>query len=155
MAEWIFDANFYKENDFISVPAGDHRVRIEDVVEKTFRSGNVGFEITLAVNKFSSRLWYYIVLDKSNPERTNQRLGEFFNCFGITNYTLGNGKQWIGAAGAVKVKMEEYNGKESPKVAYCISRKNQEKLEPWVSQGTAAAQPMADIDIPNNLPFDM
>ena len=96
------------------------------------------------------------MLDQRNPQQTNQRIGEFFNSFGISNTMLGNGKQWIGAVGAVRVKHEDYNGSPQAKVAYCISRNRQEKLVPW--QGNNAAPTTAAPNMgfsANDLPFDM
>lgn len=161
MANWNFDATQYKEQDFQIIPAGDHRVRIEDVIEKKFNSGNEGYEITLSVNGYNSKLWFYLVLDASNVERTNQRIGEFFNSFGITNTAMGTGKQWIGSVGAVRVKHEEYNGSTNAKVAYCIAKNRQDKLAPWkIPSGTTAApatgNSFAEPSIPaTDLPFDV
>lgn len=158
MANWNFDATQYKENDFQIIPVGDHRVRIVDVNEKRFNSGNEGFEVTLEVNGYGSKLWFYLVLDASNPERTNQRIGEFFNSFGITNTAMGTGKQWIGAVGAVRVKHEEYNGTQSAKVAYCINRGRQDKLPAWKVtqvQPTTTAPAPGDINYYGELPFGM
>lgn len=158
MANWNFDATQYKEQDFSIIPVGDHRVRIEDVIEKKFNSGNEGYEITLSVNGYNSKLWFYLVLDASNIERTNQRIGEFFNSFGITNTAMGTGKQWIGAAGAVRVKHEEYNGTIGAKVAYCINKGRQDKLAPWKTpNGTTVAAPAPDtnLPLPGDLPFDV
>ena len=157
MANWNFDPSQYKEYDFQMIPAGDHRVRITDVVEKHFRSGNEGYEMTLEVSGYNSKLWYYLVLDKSNPTQTNQRIGDFFNSFGITSPAMGSGKQWVGAAGAVRVKHEDYNGQTSAKVAFCIARKNQDKLPPWKGGNAAAAPtptPVPEVT-PDDLPFDM
>lgn len=156
MANWNFDPSQYNERDFAIIPAGDHRVRITEVVEKTFNSGNNGFEITLEVNGHNSRLWFYLVLDQSNPQQTNQRIGEFFNSFGISNTMLGNGKQWVGAVGAVRVKHEEYNGSQQAKVAYCIARSRQDKLAPWNSNTAApmTAAPSMSFNA-NDLPFNM
>lgn len=162
MANWYFDPSQYKEQSFEIIPIGEHRVRIADVVERSreqknaFSSGNEGYEITLDVNGHNSKLWFYLVLDASNPQQTNQRIGDFFNSFGITNPVLGTGKQWIGAVGAVRVKHEEYNGSNSAKVAYCVSRKNQDKLPAWKNGNTSAA-PQMDIPSINedDLPFDM
>lgn len=154
MPAWNYDPSQYKENDFQIIPAGDYRVRIADVTEKTFSSGNEGYEITLEVNGYASKLWYYLVLDASNPVKTNQRIGDFFNSFGITNPAMGTGKQWIGCVGAIRVKHEDYNGEKRAKVAYCLSRKNQDKLEPW-KNAAAASTPAAQVDIPADLPFDM
>jgi hypothetical protein len=138
MATWNFDPSQYEEKSFTIVPVGDHRVRIEDVEEKTFNSGNEGYEITLAVSGHNSRLWYSLVLDKNDPKKTNQRLGDFFNGFGIVDHSMGSGKQWIGKIGAVRVKHEEYNGNTRAKVAYVINRKNQDKLPPAKFSGAAA-----------------
>lgn len=159
MAEWLFDSSQYKENNFQIIPVGDHRARIVDVVERKFNSGNEGYEITLEISGYSSKLWYYLVLDRSNPAQTNQRIGEFFNSFGITHPALGTGKQWIGTVGAVRVKHEEYQGQNRAKVAFCLSRVNQEKLPMWKNGNAAPAanSPFVDMSIVNNddLPFDM
>lgn len=158
MANWNFDATQYKEQDFSIIPVGDHRVRIEDVIEKKFNSGNEGYEITLSVNGYNSKLWLYLVLDASNIERTNQRIGEFFNSFGITNTAMGTGKQWVGHVGAVRVKHEEYNGNMSAKVGYCIAKNRQDKLAPWknADAAQAPANNFAEPSIPaSDLPFDV
>ena len=158
MAEWNFDQSQYSENSFQVIPTGDHRVRITDVVERKFNSGNEGYEITLEVSGYSSKLWFYLVLDKSNPAQTNQRIGEFFNSFGITHTAMGTGKQWIGRVGAVRVKHEDYQGMTRAKVGYCISRSNQEKLPMWKNGTTApAASPFTDLSVINDddLPFDV
>ena len=154
MANWTFDVNQYEERDFAIIPSGDHRVRIDDVVERTFSTGNEGYEMTLSVNGYSSKIWYYLVLDKNDLKKTNQRIGDFFNSFGITDHHLGSGKQWIGKVGAVRVKHEEYNGSMNAKVAFVISRKNQEKLEPWKDNGGAPASSSqaANVNL-EDLPF--
>ena len=156
MANWTFDATQYEEQDFQLIPAGDHRVRIFDVAERTFNSGNEGYEITLSVNGHRSKLWFYLVLDRNDPKKTNQRIGDFFNSFGITDPNLGSGRQWVGKIGAVRVKHEEYNGNMSAKVAYVINRKNQDKLAPWKdNSGTPAptAGFQATTVAPEDLPF--
>lgn len=130
MADWIFDGSAYQENDFAIVPVGDHRVRITDVEEKVSKNGNDMYEITFEVSGYNSRLWYYLVLDRNDPKKTNQKIGEFFNGFGIVDHSMGSGKQWIGKVGAVRVRHEEYNNSQTAKVAYILNRKNQDKLPP-------------------------
>lgn len=138
MATWNFDPSSYEEKDFAIIPAGDHRVRIADVEEKVSSKGNEMYEITFEVSGYNSRLWFYLVLDKSDAKKTNQRIGDFFNSFGINDHNLGSGKQWIGKVGAVKVKHEEYNGSNQAKVAFLINRKNQDKLPPAKFSSSAA-----------------
>lgn len=155
MANWIYDSSQYQEKSFEIIPVGDYRARIADVVEKTFKSGNQGYEITLDINGFNSKLWFFLVLDPSNVAQTNQRIGDFFNSFGITNPAMGTGKQWVGSVGAVRVKHEEYNGNKSAKVAYCIARSRQENLAPWKNTGAAPAQAQpSTVTLPDDMPFD-
>ena len=158
MANWTYDPSQYEERNFEIIPVGDYRARINDVVEKTFSSGNAGYEITLDINGYSSKMWFYLVLDKNNPAQTNQRIGDFFNSFGITSPAMGTGKQWIGSVGAVRVKHELYNGENRAKIAYCINRNRQDKLPAWQNTANTATQttPAApQVDIPSDLPFDM
>lgn len=159
MANWTFDPSQYKEQNFSIIPVGDYRARIAEVTEKNFSTGNAGYEITLDINGYNSKMWFYLVLDTSNPARTNQRIGEFFDSFGIANRTqFGTGKQWVGSVGAVRVKHEPYNGENRAKVAYCIARSRQDKLPAWKNTtGTAAPAPVAqpEVTIPDDLPFDM
>lgn len=157
MANWTFDPSQYKEKNFEIIPQGDYRARISEVVEKTFNSGNSGYEITLDINGYNSKMWMYLVLDPSNPAQTNQRIGEFFDSFGITAHALGTGKQWVGNVGAVRIKHEAYKGENRAKVAYVIARDRQEKLPAWKggNTATAAPAPTAQVEIPSDLPFDM
>ncbi len=153
MAVWNYDPHMYEEQDFQIVPAGDHRVRIAEVEERVSSNGNDMFEITLAVNGYSSKLWFYLVLDKNDPKKTNQRIGDFFNSFGIADYDMSHYRGWIGKVGAVRVKHEEYNGNNSAKVAYVINRKKQDKLEPWKNLGTAPVAPAGPVVDNSDLPF--
>ena len=151
---WIFDPSQYSEKNFEIIPVGDYRARIADVVEKTFSSGKQGYEITLDINGYNSKMWFYLVLDPSNVAQTNQRIGDFFNSFGVTNYALGTGKQWVGLVGAVRVKHEAYNGENRAKIAYCIARSRQDNLPAWKNTAGAVAAPVAEeISIPDDLPF--
>ena len=157
---WNFNPNDYEEKEgFSIIPVGDHRVRIEDVISKQSKSDRDMFEITLAVSGHSSRLWYYLVLDPADPKKTNQRIGDFFNSFGITDYNMANYSRWKGKVGAVRVVHEEYNGEQQAKVRFCLNRKNQDKLPPAKfasAEATASIAsnfpPIADDD--NALPFN-
>jgi hypothetical protein len=159
MANWTYDPSQYEEKSFQIIPVGDYRARIADVVEKTFSSGNGGYEITLDINGYNSKVWFYLVLDASNPQQTNQRIGDFFNSFGITNPAMGTGKQWIGSVGAVRIKHDEYQGNTNAKVAYCINRSRQDKLPAWKQNGAmptnTATSEFVNVEVPGDLPFDV
>ena len=153
MTTWIFNKSEYEEQDFAPIPAGEHRVRISEVTEKTFNSGNQGFEVTMDVSGYNSKLWFYLVLDHSDTKKTNQRIGSFFDSFGITDVNLGNYRTWLGKVGAVRVKHEQYMGDTKAKIAYCISRKNQDKLPEAKFQGMAPTAAQGFSIDPNDLPF--
>lgn len=156
MANWSFNPNDYQERDFTLIPEGNHRVRIADVTERTFRSGNEGYEIVLEVSGYNSKLWFYLVLNASDVKQTNQNIGAFFNSFGITGNQMGTGKQWIGKVGAARVKHEEYNGNTSAKVQYLINRSKQDELPPWQggnAQAKPAEQGFVQVD-DEELPFN-
>lgn len=160
MANWTFNPADYSANDYAPIPVGDHRVRINDVAEKTFNSGNEGFEITLDVSGHSGKVWYYLVFDHNDPKKTNQRIGTFFESFGIADFDLTHYRGWIGKIGGVRIKHEDYNGSPTAKVAFCLSRKNQDKLPAWKENGNApaaytGAQNTNFEEIPNDnsLPF--
>lgn len=158
MANWNYDASQYEAKSFALIPVGDYRARIEDVEEVTYVSGNSGFKITLKVNGHPGRIWYNLVLDASNVKQTNQRLGEFFDSFGIQGTVLGNGKQWIGSVGAIRIKHTEYQGKTRESVAYMIDRSRQDKLPAWSEQSVQTAAQGAtvgQVEIPSELPFDV
>ena len=131
MINWTYNAKDFKINESPLIPEGDHRVVITGVRIKTYSSGNDGFEIMLDVSGYSSRLWHRIIMDPSNPEKTNHHLGKFFESFGISNYDLNRYDEWVGKDGAVRVKHDDYCGSVSAKVIFCITRAYQDKLPTW------------------------
>lgn len=161
MAIWQFNPNEYEAKDFEIIPAGDHRVRINEVIEKKFSTGNEGFEVTLDVSGHGGKLWFYLVLDPSDSKKTNQRIGTFFESFGIADYDLSHYRGWIGKVGGVRVKHEEYSGSQTAKVAFCLNKRNQEKLPAaqfsspilnpyYTSAGTSQFE---EINTDDDLPF--
>lgn len=131
MVSWNFNASDYEEKSFKPIPVGDHRVRIFDAVEKVSNSGNDMIEVTLEVSGHSGKVWHYLVLKKDDVKRTNQKLGEFWNSFGIPmgNFALAT---WKGKVGGAKIVHEEYAGSLRPRIAYLLNKDRQEKLAPWV-----------------------
>ena len=138
MANWIYNASEYTERAFAPIPEGDHRVTINKVEGKIFNSGNEGFEITLDVAGFDSKLWLYLVFDPNDSAKTNQRIGMFFDSFAIHDHDFSHFGKWIGKDGAVRVKHNMYNGSKIANVAFCLSRSQQSKLS------TPKANPFAE-----------
>ena len=128
MANWVYNASDYTARNFELIPEGDHRVRIKNVIEKVFSTGNEGFEITLDVPGYNSKLWYYLILDPTEPAKTNQRLGMFFDSFNICDFDLSHFENWIERDGAVRVKHNIYNGSKTANVRFCLSRSQQSKF---------------------------
>lgn len=127
---WNFNAEDYKENDFAPIPVGDHRVRIAKAEEKTSSKGNDMVVLTLDVSGHASSLWYYLVFMPDNPQMTNQKLGQIFSSFGITPGDM-NVANWVGKVGAARVKHEKYNGEDTARVSYFLSKEKQAQLPAW------------------------
>ena len=133
MINWIYNEKDFKinENTNALIPEGDHRVVVRKVTVKSYSTGTEGFEIMLDVSGYPRKLWHRIIIDSSNPEKTNHHLGKFFESFGITDYDLNRYEGWVGKDGAVRVKHDSYNGSMSAKVLFCITRAYQAKLPAW------------------------
>lgn len=157
MANWNYNPNEYSARNFEPIPEGDYRVRISNVQEKVFSTGNEGFEITLDVPGHSGKLWYYLVLDPKDSLKTNQRIGMFFDSFAIQNTNLNHYSNWIGRDGAVRVKHNLYNGAITASVAFCLSRSQQKKFPDfcgYVSTKQMDSQPQntPPVDAKNRFP---
>ena len=124
------------EQQFETIPAGDHRVMIHSAEQAVSKNGNDMLVIKLNVSGYSSMLWHYIVFMEDNPEITNRRLTELFDSFGIEegNFALAT---YAGKAGAAHVKIDA-NG--YPKVAWFIRRDKQDALPPWKGEMPKPAQ---------------
>ena len=128
MANWNYNPSEYTARNFEPIPEGDYRVRISNVQEKVFSTGNEGFEITLDVPGHAGKLWYYLTLDHNEPAKTNQRIGMFFDSFAINDTNLNHYSNWVGRDGAVRVKHSLYNGSITARVVFCLSRSQQKKF---------------------------
>lgn len=138
MVNWNFNAADYEVKEFAPIPVGDHRVRIANVEEKQSSSGNDMLVLTLDVSGHNGSLWFYLVFMPTNPQITNQRLGQIFDSFGITPGDM-NTSNWIGKVGGARVKHEQYNGETSAKVNYFLSRNKVDNLPAWVEPSNKAA----------------
>lgn len=155
--QWNFNGADYKENDFQAIPVGDHRVRIANVEEKKSSKGNDMLEIKLDVSGHGSSLWYYLVFFNDNPSMTNQKLGQLFDSFGIPMGDM-NIRNWIGKVGGARIKHELYNGENSAKINYFLSRSKVDKLPAWQdapgkASVTGGGSGMSTLSAEDDLPF--
>jgi hypothetical protein len=158
MINWNFSADDYTENNFKPIPVGDYRVRIASAEEQVSSAGNQMIKLVLNVSGYNSTIWHWIVFMPDNQKLTNQKLGEFWNSFGIPqgNFNL---QQWVGKVGAAKVKHEDRNGETNAKIAYFINKDRQNSLPAWqdpANGNTAAAIVSAFNATPvdEDLPFN-
>lgn len=154
---WDFNAADYEESTFAPIPIGDHRVRIAKVEEKKSNNGNDMLVLTLDVSGNSSSLWFYLVFMPDNPQMTNQKLGQIFDSFGITPGDM-NTSNWVGKVGGCRVKHEKYNGEDTAKIHYFLSRAKVDKLPGWSEPAgkasvTGGGSNMVDITNDEDLPF--
>ena len=110
------------------------KIRLTTFTES--RNGNTGLEIKLDVSGKAQKLWHYIWFDYDNERLTNQRLGEFFESFGITSSEQDNLDSWKGKYGGVRVKHTVYEGRTLAKVSFCLNREYQKRLPEWKDKPT-------------------
>ena len=154
MVNWNFNAADYEEQSFKPIPIGDHRVRIASAEEQTSNSGRQMIKLVLEVSGYNSTIWHYLVFMTENQKLTNQKLGAFWNSFGIPqgNFTLNS---WVGKVGAAKVKHEEYNGESTAKIAYFINKDRQDKLPAWRdANSTSVPSDFTPVNDLGDLPFN-
>ncbi len=156
MINWNFDSTQYEETSFKPIPVGDHRMRVASAEEQTSNSGNQMIKLVLEVSGYNSTIWHWIVFMPENQKLTNQKLGEFWNSFGIQqgNFNL---QSWVGKVGAGKVVHKDYNGLPNAKVSYFISKDRQDKLPAWqetnkfgAADGFVESADLNDLDLPFN-----
>ena len=128
---WNYNPNDYNANTSSILAEGDYRVCISSAMPTMAKNGTHGLEITLDVNGSTKGLKHYIWFNPNDVQRTNQRLGQFFNSFGIGQDEQNSCAPWVDKMGAVHVVHSEYKGRTIAKVAYCIERDKQDKLLEW------------------------
>ena len=122
------------DREFEPIPVGRYRVVIveaEKAVSKS--SGNDMLVIKMLVSGYKSHVWAYIPFLDDKPEVTNRILTQFFECFDIEegNFDLNS---YLGKAGGVAIKHDEYDGKTTAKFHYFLWRREVDKLPPFVGE---------------------
>lgn len=139
---WNYDAADVKEHEFEDIPDGNHRVRIDEVIEQTSSNGHPQLKFTLSVNGYHSKLFYRMTFNPEYKAMVNQLLKDIADSFGMTPGTIPN-KAWVGKTGAVRVRHREYNGNSRSEVYYFIKP---DGLEEWKVPGAETnAVPTDDL----------
>ena len=129
---WNYNPDHYNaKSNFDILPTGDYRVRIMSAMPTTAKNGTEGLEIDFDVNGHDNHLKLYIWFNPNDVQRTNQKLGQFFNSFDIGPTEQNSCAPWVDKMGAVHVIHSEYKGRTIAKVEYCIERDKQDKLPEW------------------------
>lgn len=154
------------EVGFAPIPVGDYRVRIAKAEMTVSSNGNNMISLQLDVSGTRKKLFDNIVELKDRMEITNRNLTQFFDSFkGIPEGSFAV-ESWVGQAGAVHVKHEEWRGETQARVAWYIPSAKQDELPPWQepegSSGAPQPAPKTDADgfmnilegLGEELPFD-
>lgn len=152
MAVWdYFSPEDYNENSFGLIPVGKYRVRIEEASDQISKKGKNMIKVTLSVSGYSSKIWYYLVLDNSTPEtikQTNQRLGSFWNSFRIPQGNFSY-PDWIGRIGGIMVKhSKDLNGNDRADVHYFLNRSEVDTLPAWQEVNSHQSDNQQEQDTP-------
>ena len=155
-SQFAFDPNEYEERSYETLPAGEYRIRIDNVEPKTSKNGNPYFAFEFAVSGDNRKIWHNLVLT-SDKKMTNDKLGAFFKSFGITDYNLANWQQWAGRVGGAKTKVRpaENGYSEKAEIHFFLPADKVEKLGPWVepSNGMLAGAPANFQPDASNVPW--
>ena len=128
---WHYNPDHFNAHTSEILPEGDYRVCISSAMPTVAKNGTEGLEITFDVNGHTNNLKHYIWFNYNDAQRTNQKLGQFFNSFDIGLKEQNSCAPWVEKKGAVRVIHSEYKGRTIAKVAYCIERDKQDKLPAW------------------------
>lgn len=120
-----------EKRQFPTLPEGNYRVRIKSADKAQSKSGNDMLTLQFDVSGSSITIYHYIVFLDDKPEVTNRMLTQFFDSFKDIPEGDFNMQNWIGKVGAAKLKVEEYNGTQSNKISYFISKDKQAGLPEW------------------------
>lgn len=117
---------------------GKYRIRINKAEPCVSRTGKEGYKFEMGISGTKKTLKYWLFLDPENPESTNQRLGRFFDCFGIEDKIIVEDieRTWIGLVGGAMIAEndEGYMG-----IRYLLGREDQTALPPAAFIDTASA----------------
>lgn len=141
--------NFQRtEQQFATIPVGDHRVVIDSAEKAQSKAGNDMLVIRLRVSGYDSMLWHYIVFMDEHPEITNRNLTQLFDSFGIADGDF-NLAGWVGKAGAAHTKIDDQG---YAKVAWFIHKDKQDRLPPWKGELPAPAG-FQKVEAPEDTPW--
>ena len=121
------------DREFPLIPVGRYRVVIVGAEKAVSQRGNDMLVIKMQVSGYSSNVWAYIPFLDDRPEVTNRILTQMFECFAIDegNFDLNS---YLGKAGGIAIKHDEFDGKPVAKFHYFLRRKAVNELPPFVGE---------------------
>jgi hypothetical protein len=130
MIPWDYDGNKYsKEDVYPLAPEGEYPVKILDVKFKVSTTDKDMYVMRLGVVDKPGTLFYNLVFEPDNKDRTNQNLGRIFDSFAIPAGELDTNK-WINKVGAAKIKHEPdtYRGGDKASIERFLTQERQVEL---------------------------
>lgn len=149
MAQWIFDENDVEELDFAVIPEGNHRVRVQEITEKTSRTSKSMLEIVLEVSGYVGKIWDYLVFDNTDDtarKRTNNKISQIAQSFGVKPQVIPTNPQGlVGKVGGARVKHTQYNGETKANISYYLNAEKTAALPEWKNASGSTAN--MDIEV--------
>lgn len=127
--QWDFNHNIHNQRNHQEFSSGFYRVKIDSAIETVSQSGNQMIKMTLSTLDSNLKIKHHLTFSHNNKAMVNKILCDIYSSFGIP---IGNleAKTWIGKIGAAKLEQAIFNGKPFIKVAYFLTRQQQDKLIP-------------------------
>jgi len=156
MIEFEFDETQVEEISYKPIPAGSHRIRVDNITLEESKADDPMYKIVFDVSGEKSKLFHYIVFFKDPAKRkyTHTKLSYIFKSFdGITKDNFKNLEVWLGKVGAGMVVHEEYNGNLNAKIKYFISKEDAKELPEWVEGKQPEIKKIMNNKTNEDIPF--
>jgi len=141
-----------EETQFPQLAEGDYRIRVKSAEKAISSKGNDMLALQFEVNGSNQILYHYITFIDDKPEITNRMLTQFFDAFEAIPEGDFNLHNWIGKAGACRVKHDD-SGRA--KISYFLSPAKAAELPPWhIDEVAEKLHELPDVEIPEDV-FDL
>lgn len=126
MINWQFE-NDNVRRSYDSLPSGIYSVQIESAKEAISSSGNQMIKMVLGVWGHNNKVRHHLTFSPKHRNLVNKVLGQIYSSFGIPEGNL-DVSTWIGKRGMAKLEQDTFNEKSFVRVAYFLTRKQQDEL---------------------------